>query len=149
MGTQLYLPAGWARRLESRLDPVERLATWTEGGLLRAVSYQGQREEKPARHVVRLIPHPNATAQPAVDLDAQQAIRDESALKSNLLRGTTFLSLNAAAGNSPVQRFLLGPSRCPRCGRAGLFNWRAVEVENAVASIPRPATDRRKQIEGS
>jgi len=26
MGTQLYLPAGWARRLESSLDPVERLA---------------------------------------------------------------------------------------------------------------------------
>ena len=26
MGSQLYLPAGWARRLESRLDPVERLA---------------------------------------------------------------------------------------------------------------------------
>ena len=26
MGTQLYLPAGWARRLESRLHPVERLA---------------------------------------------------------------------------------------------------------------------------
>jgi hypothetical protein len=26
MGTQLYLPASWARRLESRLDPVERLA---------------------------------------------------------------------------------------------------------------------------
>ena len=26
MGTQLYLPAGWARRLESRLEPVERLA---------------------------------------------------------------------------------------------------------------------------
>ena len=25
-GTQLYLPAGWARQLESRLDPVERLA---------------------------------------------------------------------------------------------------------------------------
>jgi hypothetical protein len=25
MGTQLYLPAGWARRFESRLDPVERL----------------------------------------------------------------------------------------------------------------------------
>jgi hypothetical protein len=24
MGTQLYLPAGWARRLESRLDPIER-----------------------------------------------------------------------------------------------------------------------------
>ena len=26
METQLYLPAGWARGLESRLDPVERLA---------------------------------------------------------------------------------------------------------------------------
>ena len=26
MGTQLYLPAGWARHLESRIDPVERLA---------------------------------------------------------------------------------------------------------------------------
>jgi hypothetical protein len=25
MGTQLYLPAGWARQLESRLDPMERL----------------------------------------------------------------------------------------------------------------------------
>jgi DNA ligase D-like protein (predicted ligase) len=32
--------------------------TWTEGGLLRAVSYQGQREDKPARHVVISIPHP-------------------------------------------------------------------------------------------
>jgi hypothetical protein len=27
------------------------------GGLLRAVTYQGQREDKPARQVVRLIPH--------------------------------------------------------------------------------------------
>jgi DNA ligase D-like protein (predicted ligase) len=27
--------------------------TWTEGGLLRAVSYQGEREDKPARQVVR------------------------------------------------------------------------------------------------
>jgi bifunctional non-homologous end joining protein LigD len=27
--------------------------TWTEGGLLRAVSYQGQREDKPAKQVVR------------------------------------------------------------------------------------------------
>jgi bifunctional non-homologous end joining protein LigD len=32
--------------------------TWTEGGLLRAVSYQGQREDKPARQVVRPTPHP-------------------------------------------------------------------------------------------
>ena len=27
--------------------------TWTEGGLLCAVSYQGQRQDKPARQVVR------------------------------------------------------------------------------------------------
>ena len=26
MGSQLYLPAGWARHLESRIDPAERLA---------------------------------------------------------------------------------------------------------------------------
>ena len=26
MGSQLYLPAGWARHLESRIDPWERLA---------------------------------------------------------------------------------------------------------------------------
>ena len=26
MGSQLYLPAGWARHLESRVDPSERLA---------------------------------------------------------------------------------------------------------------------------
>ena len=32
--------------------------TWTEGGLLRAVSYQGQREDKPARQVVRSLPRP-------------------------------------------------------------------------------------------
>ena len=29
--------------------------TWTEGGLLRAVSYEGQREDKKARQVVRSI----------------------------------------------------------------------------------------------
>jgi bifunctional non-homologous end joining protein LigD len=32
--------------------------TWTEDNLLRQVSYQGQREDKPARPVVRFIPHP-------------------------------------------------------------------------------------------
>jgi len=32
--------------------------TWTEDNLLRQVSYQGQREDKPARQVVRHIPHP-------------------------------------------------------------------------------------------
>jgi ATP-dependent DNA ligase len=37
--------------------------TWTEGGLLRAVSYKGQREDKTARQVVRSIPHaPSRTA---------------------------------------------------------------------------------------
>jgi bifunctional non-homologous end joining protein LigD len=32
--------------------------TWTEDNLRRQVSYQGQREDKPARQVVRPIPHP-------------------------------------------------------------------------------------------
>jgi bifunctional non-homologous end joining protein LigD len=32
--------------------------TWTEDNLLRQVSYQGQREDKPSRQVVRLVPHP-------------------------------------------------------------------------------------------
>ena len=32
--------------------------TWTEDNLLRQVSYQGQREDKPAAQVVRAIPHP-------------------------------------------------------------------------------------------
>jgi len=31
--------------------------TWTEDNLLRQVSYQGQREDKPARQVVRAVPH--------------------------------------------------------------------------------------------
>jgi bifunctional non-homologous end joining protein LigD len=33
--------------------------TWTEDNLLRQVSYQGQREDKPARQVVRPVPHPS------------------------------------------------------------------------------------------
>ena len=32
--------------------------TWTEDNLLRQVSYQGQREDKPARQVVRPVPYP-------------------------------------------------------------------------------------------
>ena len=32
--------------------------TWTEDNLLRQLSYQGQREDKPARQVVRRVPHP-------------------------------------------------------------------------------------------
>ncbi len=32
--------------------------SWTNDNLLRQVSYQGQREDKPAREVVRSIPHP-------------------------------------------------------------------------------------------
>jgi DNA ligase D-like protein (predicted ligase) len=35
--------------------------TWTEDNLLRQVSYQGQREDKPARQVVRPIAHPRGT----------------------------------------------------------------------------------------
>ena len=33
--------------------------TWTENSLLRQVSCQGQREDKPARLVVRPVPHPS------------------------------------------------------------------------------------------
>ena len=33
--------------------------TWTEDNLLRQVSYQGQREDKPAKQVVRPVPHPS------------------------------------------------------------------------------------------
>lgn len=31
--------------------------TWTEDNLLRQVSYQGQREDKPATLVIRPVPH--------------------------------------------------------------------------------------------
>lgn len=37
---------------------VEAYLTWTEDNLLRQVSYQGQREDKLARQVVRPVPHP-------------------------------------------------------------------------------------------
>ncbi|WP_373867999.1 ATP dependent DNA ligase [Reyranella soli] len=33
--------------------------TWTEDNLLRQDSYQAQREDKPARQVVRATPHPH------------------------------------------------------------------------------------------
>ena len=33
--------------------------TWTEDNLLRPISYQGQREDKAARQVVRPVPHPS------------------------------------------------------------------------------------------
>jgi bifunctional non-homologous end joining protein LigD len=32
--------------------------TWTEDNLLRQVSYHGQREDKPAKQVVRALPYP-------------------------------------------------------------------------------------------
>jgi ATP-dependent DNA ligase len=32
--------------------------SWTEDNLLRQVAYQGEREDKPAKQVVRSIPHP-------------------------------------------------------------------------------------------
>lgn len=34
MGTQLYLPVGWARHPESRIDPVEWLAELEDDSLL-------------------------------------------------------------------------------------------------------------------
>ena len=33
--------------------------TWTEDNLLRQLSYQAQREDKPPRQVVRPVPHPD------------------------------------------------------------------------------------------
>jgi bifunctional non-homologous end joining protein LigD len=36
--------------------------TWTEGGLLRAVSYLGQRTDKLARQVMRPNPRPSSPA---------------------------------------------------------------------------------------
>ena len=36
--------------------------TWTEDNLLRQISYQGQREDKPARQVARSIPYPRRQA---------------------------------------------------------------------------------------
>ena len=33
--------------------------TWTEDNLLRQVSYQGQREDRPAKQVVRLVTRPD------------------------------------------------------------------------------------------
>ena len=36
--------------------------TWTEDNLLRQVSYHAQRENKPARQVVRPVAHPLARA---------------------------------------------------------------------------------------
>ena len=51
---------GW-RACEAKASPevvVEvTYLTWTQDNLLRQVSYQGQREDKPARPVVRAVPH--------------------------------------------------------------------------------------------
>lgn len=50
--------------------------TWTEDNLLRQVSYQGRREDKPARQVVRPVPYPPRTGsawQDQVTTDAEGA----------------------------------------------------------------------------
>jgi ATP-dependent DNA ligase len=65
MTNTVYL-TGAARRRGSRVCNWVRpkvalevtCLTWTEDNLLRQVSYQGQREDKPAREVVRPVPHP-------------------------------------------------------------------------------------------
>ncbi len=43
---------------EARASRGSHLPDVTEDNLLRQVSYQGQREDKPPRQVVRAIPHP-------------------------------------------------------------------------------------------
>jgi hypothetical protein len=47
--------------------------TWTKENLLRQVSYQGQREDKPARQVVRRVPHPRRPRWPAGKLFCQDS----------------------------------------------------------------------------
>ncbi len=44
--------------LEDPLWSAVTYLTWTEHNLLRQVSYQGERQDKPARQVVRAVPHP-------------------------------------------------------------------------------------------
>ena len=57
MGTQLYLPAGWARRLESRLDPIERLAelekdrTQAKGDIREILDQLAEKHGATVRHV--------------------------------------------------------------------------------------------------
>jgi hypothetical protein len=49
-----------SKNTRRKVCPNTERARWVRpfwGGLLRAVSYQGQREDKPARQVVRSIPH--------------------------------------------------------------------------------------------
>ncbi|WP_373867966.1 ATP dependent DNA ligase [Reyranella soli] len=47
-----------AHRMRPEMVVEVSYLTWTDDNLLRQASYQGQREDKPARQVVRLIPHP-------------------------------------------------------------------------------------------
>ena len=44
--------------MQPELEVEVTYLTWTEDNLLRQVSYQAQREDKPAKQVVRRIPHP-------------------------------------------------------------------------------------------
>jgi bifunctional non-homologous end joining protein LigD len=54
-GSPLKLARDWVRR---EVVVEVTYLTWTDDNLLRQVSYQGQREDKPARQVVRPIPYP-------------------------------------------------------------------------------------------
>ena len=50
------LKLGKVHRVKPKVVVEVTFLTWTEDNLLRQVSYQGQREDKPARQVVRAIP---------------------------------------------------------------------------------------------
>ena len=57
-GRQVDPTAAHEIELRPELVAEVKYLTWTDDNLLRQVSYQGQREDKPARQVVRSIPHP-------------------------------------------------------------------------------------------
>lgn len=63
MGSQLYLPAGWARHLESRVDPSERLA-------------QLEKDRAQARVEIREILERLAETHGATARDAMRSIDD-------------------------------------------------------------------------
>jgi ATP-dependent DNA ligase len=72
--------------------------TRTEDNLLRQVSYQGQREDKPARQVVRPVPHPLDARAPLVSKTLSLQPK-RSRPRKNLIVGT--LHLCGSGGITP------------------------------------------------
>jgi hypothetical protein len=72
MGSQLYLPAGWARHLESRVDPSERLA-------------ELERDKAQARMEIRDLLDRLAEKHGATPSDVSVAMRSIDDMLGNLL----------------------------------------------------------------